>query len=325
MDLNKYNIELIVLVKSKFDLNTHIKTTILYEKENEFLFRKETIEPSEIIYESDVIISYSCIVTANYVSNLRGNFKKYAFLHGEFCLNHQSYTKEYLIDIYSNIDKIVCVSDFVKQSTELYLGDMIRNKLIVIYNPIDIDKIKEKSKNNITKDKFTILTIGRLSKEKCIDQVIKLHKRLLEENIENKLQILGEGDLREYLEELIINLDIEKSCELIGYVKNPYSYITNCDLFILLSTSEGLPLCVMEAMVLNKTIVTSDIQACKELLGDMGITIDTKTDFYNDVKEIILNSEARNKYAKLLENNQSFRFDKKIVISELEELFDRAE
>lgn len=324
LDIRKYNIELVVLVKSEFTINTSVKTIYLYSSDEAFLFR--SIDDDNLTYNNkfDILISYSCIITANYISRVSGNIKKYAFIHGDFNKIHKSYTKSYLLDVYSSMDKIIAVSDFVKETIQNYMGDFFYNKILVIYNPIDKEKILKLSKMNFNKNQFTLLTIGRLSDDKGIKEIIEVHKRLIDNNIYNELIILGEGEERENYEKLIDDFKVSKTCELKGYVKNPYIYIYNCDLFVLFSKSEGLPLVIMEAMVLRKPIIASNVGGCTELLEEnLGKLIENnKEELYENVKDMIENKSNREQYERILSGIKCFKFEKKEVILQIEKILD---
>ena len=84
-----------------------------------------------------------------------------------------------------------------------------------------------------------------------------------------KLLILGDGPLRNELQELIDRLDLNDSVELLGYVQNPLKYFANADLFILSSLVEGMPNVLVEAMMCGCTPVATDCPTGpRELLKD---------------------------------------------------------
>ena len=71
-------------------------------------------------------------------------------------------------------------------------------------------------------DGNVIVAVGRLTKSKRFDILIKAHKLLLDEGINNKLIILGEGELRFELSQLVKILEVEKTVLMPGFKKNPY-------------------------------------------------------------------------------------------------------
>ena len=73
-----------------------------------------------------------------------------------------------------------------------------------------------------------------------------------------RLLILGDGPLRNYLNELIIELNLENCISLMGYVDNPLKYFKAADLFVLSSNVEGMPNVLVEALMCGCTVVSTD-------------------------------------------------------------------
>ena len=73
-----------------------------------------------------------------------------------------------------------------------------------------------------------------------------------------KLIILGDGEDKEEVEELIKELDVEEWVSMPGFVENPYSYMKRSDVFVLSSRWEGLPSVLIEAMALGVPVVSTD-------------------------------------------------------------------
>ena len=73
-----------------------------------------------------------------------------------------------------------------------------------------------------------------------------------------KLMILGDGELKQQLTDLINELNLHDSIELIGFVSNPLKYYYRANIFVLSSTVEGLPNVLIEAMMCGCTPVSTD-------------------------------------------------------------------
>ena len=203
-------------------------------------------------------------------------------------------------EIYKNYNKIICVSNQAKNSFDKIYPEY-SNKSTVIYNPIDKDEIIKKSNEEVEKfrDKniVTFIAIGRLNEEKGFDILLKAHKLLKDENLENNIVILGEGTERKNLEKYILENDLEKSVKLLGFKKNPYPYLKQSDIYILSSRYEGYSLTVAEALVLNKAIISTRCIGPMELLenGKYGLMCNSE-DIYQlkeCMKKFILNKKLR--------------------------------
>ena len=165
---------------------------------------------------------------------------------------------------YKKYDKIIFVSnDNKKAFNELYNLKNIEEKEDVIYNYIDKERIikmadKEIGQDYIDKKVPSIVTLSRLVEQKAIDRLIRVHKRLIDENIIHNMYIIGDGSEKEKLTNLIKELKIEDTFKLMGKRENPYPYVKKADYLALLSYYEGYPMCLEEAKILNKKILITD-------------------------------------------------------------------
>jgi glycosyltransferase involved in cell wall biosynthesis len=76
-----------------------------------------------------------------------------------------------------------------------------------------------------------------------------------------RLIILGEGELREELGDIINRLSLNKDVDLHGFVDNPFSFMRHSDLFILSSAWEGLPGALIQAMACGVPVVATDCRS----------------------------------------------------------------
>ena len=146
-------------------------------------------------------------------------------------------------------------------------GDLVNNfevpsqKMQVIHNPIDLEKIKAISpiEGFFDASKFNMVTLGRLDIGKNHIMLIKaLHKL---QNPQLKLYILGSGDMQEELENLINKLDVNAQVKLVGFDPNPYKYLKAADLFVFGSNHEGFPNVLLEAMACGLPILSTNCQS----------------------------------------------------------------
>ena len=132
---------------------------------------------------------------------------------------------------------------------------------ICIYNPLDKEKIIKKSKKKVNvffKKKFlNIINVGRFTDQK--DQITLLKGlNLLKKKISFKLLILGRGIKKKELETFIEHNELNKNVKIINFQNNPYPYMKSADIFILSSIYEGLPNVLLESLVLNKFVISSN-------------------------------------------------------------------
>lgn len=158
-------------------------------------------------------------------------------------------------------NNIVTICDEMKEETA-NLFPSLRDKLLRIYNPFNFDRIldlsKEKVENNYYEEDF-IVAIARLTNhQKDFPTLIKGFKKAKElARISEKLFILGDGPDKENIEKMIKNENMEKDIILLGSIKNPYPWLKKAKLFVHSSKYEGLPTVLIEALILNKKIISS--------------------------------------------------------------------
>lgn len=171
-------------------------------------------------------------------------------------------------NVYKKLDLILCVSYGVK-NIMLEKYPQLNEKLKVVYNPINIKIIKKMSCESIKifdSNSINFLTIGRLSPEKGYVNLIELFKNIIEKRKEIKLYILGCGSQEKELQNKIKLLGLDENIFLLGFNKNPYKFLKNCDCYISSSVYEGLPTTIIESLILNKPIIATNIPGTKELL-----------------------------------------------------------
>lgn len=215
---------------------------------------------------------------------------------------------------YEKMDQILFVSEEARTKfLELY--PIEKNKCNVLYNLIDEEEItKQALKQNIPKRKFTICMVGRLNQQKRYDRAIKVAYLLKQNGYDIEFWILGEGELENELHSLIKKYDLTDSFLLKGFVKPPYAYMTQADLFLNTSEAEGFSLVIAEAFCLGVPVVSTKTTGPVELLDHSryGILVDEEIDaIYQGVKLMIDNDLLRQEYRrKALERSKIFQVEK---------------
>ena len=207
-----------------------------------------------------------------------------------------------------------------------------KSKIIPIYNGVDIEKIKqmalekidnyEKVFNNPNIIKF--ITVGRLSKEKGHKYLIEAFTKVLKEIPNSKLFIIGEGRIRLQIEKMIQERNLNNSVTLMGFLHNPYNYISRSDIFVLPSLSEGLPYALIEALICKIPIVSTNCETGpKEILENGKYGILTKVADSDDLAEKMISlakdEKIRAHYSKISHQRIEI-FDTKHFIEKWKEL-----
>lgn len=228
---------------------------------------------------------------------------------------------------YNKLDKIITVSNGAKENISKYLYNKNRNRIECIYNPIKINKIKEKSKEKLKEkiEKPFIIGIGRLEKQKNFILLIKAYRILLDRGIKHNLIILGQGSQKEYLSNEVKNLNMEEKVKFLGFKENPYKYLNQADLFVQSSIYEGLPTVLIEALVLNVPVVATNCpDGASEILdnGKYGLLVKMNDEkaLADAIEKILKDKDLQKKY-KIKSKDGISRFDDKYITSLFEKLF----
>lgn len=163
---------------------------------------------------------------------------------------------------YREAYRVIAVSNGVADAltNELKID---RSKITTIYNPIFSEDLVKRSQESILHPWINnaavplVLSVGRLTSQKDFKTLINAFKQVLDKKNCN-LIILGEGELRSELETLIKNLALENHIQLLGFVDNPYAWMSHADLFVLSSIREGFGNVIVEAMACDTPIVSTD-------------------------------------------------------------------
>jgi glycosyltransferase involved in cell wall biosynthesis len=187
---------------------------------------------------------------------------------------------------------IITVSDGVKEDI---LTLNIKPKFIkTIYNPFNFQDIYKKSleKTSLDLPSKYIINVGRFAKVKRHDILIKAFSLLNDKNI--KLILIGDGEERKNIEDLIKKLNIEDKVILLGFLENPYPFIKNANVLVSSSENEGFGNVIIEALSLNTPTVCTSTIGSKEILEkyfpQFLCKINNEEDLFRKIEYVIKNN-----------------------------------
>ncbi|MFT0213880.1 glycosyltransferase, partial [Pseudomonas sp. F1_0610] len=140
-------------------------------------------------------------------------------------------------------------------------------------------------------NKFKIASVGRLVKSKGVLDIIEFAEYLKEKNFDFVWYIFGDGELKNEIENKIIEKNLSEHLFLKGFVDNVDSYLKQFDLLVSFSYSEGLGLIIKEAIQANIAVATTPLPAFIEQLGDTGLYAD-HGDYDKWYQEIMLKLQS---------------------------------
>ena len=164
-------------------------------------------------------------------------------------------------------DKIIAIcKEMNEEIKELY--PFLSSEIEYIYNPLDCNNIIEQGNENIEKmtsyekeliERDYFLAVSRLDTvQKDFETLIEGYSILKNKGIKEKLYIIGEGNGRVKIEKMIEEKNLGEDVILLGEKKNPYVWMKHSKLFIHSSKYEGFGVVLLEALMMDKFIVSSN-------------------------------------------------------------------
>ena len=166
------------------------------------------------------------------------------------------------------VDTIICVS----LEMEVELRELLPGKRVVyVPNGVDLDIFR----NFGCPRKDQLISVGRLKWQKGYEHLLAAMQRVVAQQPQIQLLIVGEGPLRGELERRVRSMRLEQNVTFVGTL--PQSeisrHLNESRLFVLASVSEGLPKALLEAMACGLPVVVTDVGGCRQVSQGAGIIV----------------------------------------------------
>ena len=257
----------------------------------------------------DVIIDYSSNLLK--YNNFDIKVPVFAWIHFSLTFGEklsadkiEKYKKQY-----KKYDKILAICDTMRDEFVEILG-MDKNKVELVYNPIDLEAIRKKAENidknheNYLKQDY-FLQVSRLTEQKQPEHLVDIYYKLKQQGIKEKLYFIGNGEKIELIKQKIREYNLENDVVLLGQIENPYPFFKNAKLFVHTAKYEGLPTVLLESLALGTPVVAYDCPTGpKDILGKNSeygelIPLNDKDTFVEKVYELMNKNEKYENYRKL--------------------------
>lgn len=343
MHYDKYDITVMTLfdvgVNKQF-LNPNIKYKTVFKKEfrgNKYyfqMFSPEKMYQKYIGERYDIVVAYlegSCtriISGCPYEDSVKIGWRHISEQRKEYLQAYRS--EEDVKNTYKKFDYIAGVSESVVQNF-LELSGMPKEKVGVVYNTNETEKIKELSKEPVENPDFKydgikMIGVAKVRPRKGFMRLAEVHNRLQKEGYKYKIFILGEGEEREKIEEYLRKNHLEDTYCFLGYDTNPYKYVAKCDLFVCPSFEEGFSTAATESLIVGTPVLTTLCSGMEEMLGknnEYGVIVENNTEgIYQGMKYFLDHPELLEHYHKQALIRRE-RFSTEQTVKDLEALFDK--
>lgn len=330
INLDKYKVEILLEKKEGVFLNKvkeeiTVKEYKIYNNKN-IVIRKILNLTKRVLYGLTNYKTYdfSCCYATYSLSGSRlskiASENNSIYIHSNY--EHLYKKEKDFREFFDNRDirkfkHIIFVSNQAKESfLKYYKGE--EKKCLVLNNFINIEEIKKNKKEDIKEqkpsNKTLFMFVGRLDdSSKKLGRAINLVKEI--KKIE--FWIIGDGKDKKKYQDIVKKEKLENRIKFLGEKKNPYPYMNIADYIILTSDYEGFPVTYLEAITLNKPLITTiDVSDDKLNIGKDYASIISKDEkeMLKEVKDILKENKKPKKIN--IEKLQSTRME------EFEKLFD---
>lgn len=218
---------------------------------------------------------------------------------------------------YDKFSKVIFVSKIACE-TFIEIYPQMKDKVIHCNNIVNYEKIENLSNETIEEAKktYTFVNVGRHDEtQKKLTRIIEAAKMLKEDNIDFEILFIGEGKDTEFYKKLAGAYKVQEQVKFLGAKKNPYPYMKLADSVVLSSDYEGYPVVFLEALILNKPIITTDVSdAMEDVENRYGKVVEKNAiELYKAMKEFATNGyESKCKFNAKEYNKESIRKLEKI-------------
>ncbi len=224
---------------------------------------------------------------------------------------------------------------FTKPSKLSIIGNGSSNGIDTdFFNPIrfsEIDNISLRDKWKIPKDNFLFIFVGRLVKDKGINELIAAFSMLSELKNNISLLLVGpfENDLDPLLPETLVNIEKNPDIYSVGYQNDVRPYFATADALVFPSYREGFPNVVMQAGAMGLPSIVTDINGCNEIIQNKmnGLIIPPKNidELFKAMKLIVEDPVLYSNIKKVARKNIEKKYNRKQIWESLHEEYKRLE
>ncbi len=226
--------------------------------------------------------------------------------------------------VFEKAERIVSISDITTQSiVDLYPNQ--KNKIVEIYNGLDIDAVQNKSKEqtDILLEENSIVYVGRLEERKNPERLFRIVLNLHKGGKRYHLYYLGYGPLEDELRRMTNENGLNDYVHFVGYVENPFPVINQARVCVMTSNEEGFPMSLLEAQALGIPFVSTPVGGARILALDSlcGTVFDKDTEAERAITYYIETCDRAEIKERCLKSIERFRLE--AYIHKIESLFDQ--
>lgn len=253
----------IFLVRKKKGPEIKKVNYIVLPKICRFTFFYLSLTPVIIIYhllnkKIDLILSYH-FVPHGFFAFLASLFTRIPFIYSQIDMDIQNYTRNKTVRFF--------ILKILKRATRINVPGSVSRKFW-IKNGIKEEKIVSIHSTIDTKNDYypkhvdkiyDFIYVGTFEKRKQVHLIIQAFSEFKKTPFSPTLALIGDGEEKENLENLIHQLDLKDNVLILGQQLHVVDFLNKSKIFIMTSSNEGLPCALMEAMACELITITVNI------------------------------------------------------------------
>ena len=218
--------------------------------------------------------------------------------------------------VYDDIETLICVSQPSKKKIEEIFGRTER--VYAVNNPNDTAAIRRRADEGGAPEKkrFTFVNVSRIDEhQKGFLRLLSACKRLKDENFGFDVWIVGDGVDADMIKAKAKEYGLD-NVVFFGRQENPYKFIKAADVYLCSSYFEGFSMVMMEAVILAKPMLTTDVSGARDMLGDSeyGIIVENSEEgLYDGMRRVLSDEKVFDYYKKKADERKDYLSEKKIM------------
>lgn len=237
---------------------------------------------------------------------------------------HSAKARRVFRQVYRLADRVIGISESVTRWL-VDSDEVAAFKAVRIYNPVALPDEVTSVHGQLSK-RFRLGFVGRLESVKNPLALIAAVARLREEGIPAEAWLLGDGSQLEMLKDRAAELDVGQYVRFLGYQDDPAQFVSECDLYVQPSLSEGFGLALVEAMGCGVPVLASAVGGAPEIIehGCSGWLLEQPTveQLVVDLRKIWLDRGRLESIGRAGREAVLTRFEPAAYLQELEALYD---
>lgn len=194
--------------------------------------------------------------------------RKLNWIHVDY--SAQNYSIHHMNLLKRTLKKIDLNMAVSKKAAQAYQTLFETPYVVPINNPIDVDRLRQLMQTpcpvRFDTKHINLVSVARFHPQKAVDRLIFAMSKITESQSNVHLYLIGSGPLEKDLKQLVSSLHLQDHVHFLGQISNPMPYLHQADLFVLSSLYEGFPTTVIESLVAQTPVLSTNVSGVHEQL-----------------------------------------------------------